>query len=31
MRIINPSRPVLKIFEITDTIEYLVEGRDIFD
>ena len=31
MRIINPSRPVLKVLEITDTIEYLVEGRDIFD
>jgi anti-anti-sigma factor len=30
MCIVNPSKAVLKVLEITGTLEYLVDGRDIF-
>lgn len=28
LRIINPSEPVRKVLEITDTAEYLINGKD---
>ena len=29
LRIINPSKAALRVLEITDTLEYLVHGREI--
>ena len=29
-RIVNPSKPVLKVLEITATVDYLVDGRSLF-
>jgi anti-anti-sigma factor len=29
LRIVNPSKAVLRILEITDTVDYLVHGREI--
>jgi anti-anti-sigma factor len=30
MRVVNPSTAVLKVLEITGTVDYLVDGKDIF-
>jgi stage II sporulation protein AA (anti-sigma F factor antagonist) len=30
MRVVKPSKAVRKVLEITGTVEYLVDGRDIF-
>ena len=30
MRVVNPSKAVRKVLELTNTVEYLVEGQDLF-
>jgi len=31
LRVVEPSASVQRILELTDTVDYLVNGRDIFD
>jgi anti-anti-sigma factor len=30
MRVVNPSKAVRKVLELTNTVEYLVESQDLF-
>ena len=31
LRVVDPSAPVRRVLELTDTVDYLVHGRDLFE